>query len=112
MPPVSAAIAAVCAGAPARNGSVRIPRIETPMVIRKRPRIPEKVIQSQIVVLLRTCGAAVYVLGGARPRGDYPGTRQTYLSMSTCVSVALAPCLREGTSFRIRVATSFNNGPM
>lgn len=40
-------------------------------------RVPEKVIQCQIVALLRRIGARVYVLGTRRPRGDYPGTRQT-----------------------------------
>jgi hypothetical protein len=43
----------------------------------KTPRIPEKVIQQQIVRLLRSLGAAVYVMGTARPRGDYAGTCQT-----------------------------------
>ena len=37
----------------------------------------EKRIQSQIVTLLRSVGAAVYVLGTRRGRGDYQGTRQT-----------------------------------
>jgi hypothetical protein len=42
-----------------------------------RRRQPEKAEQAAIVQLLRSLGAAVYVLGTRRPRGDYPGTRQT-----------------------------------
>lgn len=43
-----------------------------------RPKpIPEKQVQRQIVNLLRSMGAAVYVIGTTRPRGDMPGTRQT-----------------------------------
>jgi hypothetical protein len=38
---------------------------------------PEKVIQAQVVALLRSIGAQVYVLGTRRPRGDHPGTCQT-----------------------------------
>lgn len=41
------------------------------------PRIPEKAVQASIVKLLRSIGATVYVLGGNRPKGDHPGTRQT-----------------------------------
>lgn len=41
-------------------------------------RIPEKVVQTQIVALLRTLGADVYVLGTTRPRGDrHHGTYQS-----------------------------------
>lgn len=44
----------------------------------RRPRpIPEKAVQHQIVQLLRARGAAVYVLGTRRPRGDFHGTCQT-----------------------------------
>jgi hypothetical protein len=43
----------------------------------KSPRIPEKVIQQQIVTLLRSIGAQVWVLGTRRKRGDYQGTMQT-----------------------------------
>lgn len=39
--------------------------------------IPERVVQQQVVTLLRACGASVYVLGTRRPRGDYQGTRQS-----------------------------------
>jgi hypothetical protein len=43
-----------------------------------KPRpIPERAVQSQIVQLLRSLGASVYVLGTRRPRGDYQGTAQT-----------------------------------
>lgn len=41
------------------------------------PRIPEKAVQASIVKLLRSIGAAVYVLGTTRRRGDYQGTMQT-----------------------------------
>lgn len=41
------------------------------------PRVPERVVQQQIVHLLRSLGAQVWVLGTVRPRGDTPGTRQT-----------------------------------
>jgi hypothetical protein len=41
------------------------------------PRVPERVVQRQVVGLLRALGAHVYVLGTVRPRGDYPGTHQT-----------------------------------
>jgi hypothetical protein len=37
----------------------------------------EKGEQAAIVDLLRYVGASVWVLGTRRPRGDYPGTRQT-----------------------------------
>lgn len=40
-------------------------------------RVPERVVQQQIVHLLRSLGAQVWVLGTVRPRGDTPGTRQT-----------------------------------
>lgn len=41
------------------------------------PRVPEKVIQAQIVTLLRSIGAKVYVFGVRRRRDDYQGTMQT-----------------------------------
>lgn len=40
-------------------------------------RIPERVVQRQIVHLLRAVGAQVWVLGTTRRRGDHPGTMQT-----------------------------------
>jgi hypothetical protein len=40
-------------------------------------RVPEKAVQAQIVHLLRSIGASVYILGTVRPKGDTPGTRQT-----------------------------------
>lgn len=44
----------------------------------KRPRVREKVVQHQIVHLLRSVGCEVYVLGTVRPRTDaHHGTRQT-----------------------------------
>jgi len=42
-----------------------------------RPSVPEKRVQADIVHLLRTVGATVYVLGGHRRTGDYHGTMQT-----------------------------------
>lgn len=43
-----------------------------------RARIPERVVQRQIVHLLRSLGAQVWVLGTARPRTDgHQGTCQT-----------------------------------
>lgn len=47
------------------------------MTSRMKRRQPEKTQQIQIVRLLRTLGAAVWVTGTRRPRGDYPGTRMT-----------------------------------
>lgn len=41
-----------------------------------KPRL-EKHEQADGVQLLRTLGAAVYVLGTVRAKGDHPGTRQT-----------------------------------
>lgn len=41
------------------------------------PRVPEKAEQAHIVQLLLSIGAAVYVLGTRRPRGDHQGTCQT-----------------------------------
>lgn len=38
---------------------------------------PEKVEQTQIVTLLRSLGASVYVLGTRRRAGDYQGTMMT-----------------------------------
>lgn len=43
----------------------------------RQHRVPERVVQSQIVATLRTIGAAVYVLGTKRRKGDYQGTMQT-----------------------------------
>jgi hypothetical protein len=43
----------------------------------KLPRTSERVEQLHIVRLLRTIGAAVYVLGTTRRHGDHPGTMQT-----------------------------------
>ena len=40
-------------------------------------RVPERVVQQQIVHLLRSLGAQVWVLGTTRRRGDYHGTMQT-----------------------------------
>ena len=37
----------------------------------------ERVEQAHIIQVARTLGAAVYVLGTVRRRGDYPGTMQT-----------------------------------
>lgn len=37
----------------------------------------EKAVQSQIVTLLRSLGAVVYVLGTRRKRGDFQGTMMT-----------------------------------
>lgn len=37
-------------------------------------RVPERVVQQQIVHLLRSLGAQVWVLGTTRRRGDYHGT--------------------------------------
>ena len=37
----------------------------------------EKIIQQQVVNLLRSLGCGVYVLGTRRRQGDYPGTAQT-----------------------------------
>ena len=45
-------------------------------VSKPRPRL-ERYEQADGVKLLRMLGAAVYVLGTVRPRGDHPGTRQT-----------------------------------
>lgn len=53
-----------------------------------RARIPERVVQRQIVHLLRSVGAQVWVLGTVRPRGDTPGTRQT---PGICDVVAFVP---------------------
>lgn len=41
------------------------------------PKASEKAEQAAIVDLLRAIGSEVYVLGTRRPKGDYPGTRQT-----------------------------------
>ena len=43
----------------------------------KLPRVPERIVQRQVVHLLRSLGGEVWVLGTVRPRGDTPGTRQT-----------------------------------
>ena len=43
----------------------------------KALRTPEKVVQAQIVKLLKQVGARVYVLGTRRAKGDHQGTRQT-----------------------------------
>lgn len=40
-------------------------------------RTPEKVVQAQIVKLLKQVGARVYVLGTRRGKNDFQGTRQT-----------------------------------
>lgn len=51
-------------------------------------RIPERVAQRQIVHLLRSVGAQVWVLGTTRRRGDHPGTMQT---PGICDVVAFVP---------------------
>jgi hypothetical protein len=51
-----------------------VTRLRMPMA---KARLPEKLVQSQIVNLLRSIGAAVYTLGTTRRRGDYAGTCQT-----------------------------------
>lgn len=44
----------------------------------KPPRIPERIVQRQIVALLRSLGGLVWVLGTSRPRTDsHHGTCQT-----------------------------------
>jgi hypothetical protein len=43
----------------------------------KPPRVPEKVVQAHVVLLLKSIGAEVWVLGTRRPKGDHMGTRQT-----------------------------------
>lgn len=40
----------------------------------KAPRIPERVVQQQVLHLLRSVGGCPYVLGTTRPKGDRPGT--------------------------------------
>ena len=50
-------------------------------------RVPEKAVQAQIVSLLRQLGAAVYVLGTKRRRGDYQGTQQTPGLPDLCVFI-------------------------
>ena len=40
------------------------------------PRVPEKVVQAQVVKLFRTFGNC-YVIGTTRRRGDYQGTMQS-----------------------------------
>lgn len=47
------------------------PRSPRPL---RTARVPEKVVQAQIVDLLRKVGAEVYVLGVTRRKGDYQGT--------------------------------------
>lgn len=47
------------------------------VTVASRGRVPEKTEQAHIVQLLRSVGAAVYVLGTHRRRGDYQGTCQT-----------------------------------
>lgn len=44
--------------------------------MKAKPRLEEHE-QADGVQLLRTLGAAVYVLGTVRAKGDHPGTRQT-----------------------------------
>lgn len=60
-----------CAGSPLCAAKVAA-------VVARRPWVrKEKDEQADIVRLLRSLGAAVYVSGTVRPRGDTPGTRQT-----------------------------------
>lgn len=40
-------------------------------------RVPERVVQSQVVHLLRSVGAQVWITGTTRRRGDYHGTMMT-----------------------------------
>lgn len=47
------------------------------MTVRFSPRVPEKVVQANVVRLLRSIGANVWVLGTHRRRGDFQGTMQT-----------------------------------
>jgi hypothetical protein len=41
------------------------------------PRVREKTVQAQIVQLLRSVGARVWITGTTRPRGEYQGTCMT-----------------------------------
>lgn len=61
-----------------------------------RPRpIPEKAVQAQIAQLLRTLGAAVFVIGTTRRRGDYQGTMMT-LGIPDIYAILPAPKLAGG----------------
>lgn len=44
---------------------------------RRKPAQPEKAEQAQLVQLLKSLGAKVYVLGTHRRKGDFHGTMQT-----------------------------------
>jgi len=52
-------------------------RAKSTIPLPRRRGVPEKVEQQQGIALLRSLGAAVYVLGTRRPRGDFQGTCQT-----------------------------------
>jgi hypothetical protein len=56
--------------------------------MRPRRHQPERAEQASGVQLLRAVGARVWVLGTTRPKGDYPGTRQT---PGICDVVAVLP---------------------
>jgi hypothetical protein len=58
----------------AKGSAVSLETFQPP---RRRLQQREKIVQQQIVHLLRSIGAAVYVLGTKRPREDSQGTRQT-----------------------------------
>lgn len=60
----------------------------------KRPRLPEKVVQAQIVGLLRALKWQVWVLGTVRRRDDYHGTMQTPGAPDLlCLGPESHPCL-------------------
>jgi hypothetical protein len=43
----------------------------------KPRRVPERIIQAQVLHALRSVGGIAYALGTTRPKGDRPGTMQT-----------------------------------
>ena len=74
-------------------------------------RVSEKDVQYEIVTLLRSIGAAVYVLGTKRARGDVQGTRQTP-GISDLYCLLPAPRLSSGHACGVWIEVKAEGGQL
>lgn len=62
-------------------------------------RTPERVVQQQVVHLLRSVGGKVYILGTRRRKGDFMGTMQTSGLPDLCAFLPIRAPLLERWQF-------------